>query len=319
MQAIVCTAYGDPMEVLQLKAVDTPTPTDHQVLVKVHAASVNPADLAPVRGALVARLLGTGLFKPNRTILGTDIAGQVEAVGASVRQFQPGDAVFGYASGGFAEYACARDDLLALKPVNLTFEEAAAVPVAAITALQGLRSGQIQAGHTVLINGASGGVGTFAVQLAKSFGADVTAVCSTANLDKARAIGADYVIDYTQEDFTRYGQRYDLIVAVNGDRSMRAYRRALRPNGVCVVVGGSLAQIVQALFVGRVMSKLGRTRIGFMGIAKRNQSDLEHLKALLEAGNIKPVIDRRYLLRETPQALRYLEAGHARGKVIITL
>lgn len=319
MQAIVITKYGPPLEVLQLKQVEKPAPTHNQVLVKVHAASVNKKDLAPVRGALVARLLGTGLLEPKRKLLGDDIAGRVEAVGKNVKQFQPGDEVFGDALGAFAEYACAGEDWLALKPANVTFEDAATVPIAALTALQGLRAGQIQPGQKVLINGASGGVGTFAVQIAKSFGTEVTAVCSTGNLDTARWMGADHVIDYTQEDFTQNGQRYDLIVAANGDCSILGYRRALSPKGICVVLGGSLAQIFQALLVGPFISKIGSKKLGFMGIAKLNQKDLVFLKELLEAGKIKPVIDRRYPLSETAEAIRYLEEGHARGKVVITV
>jgi NADPH:quinone reductase-like Zn-dependent oxidoreductase len=307
------------LDVLQFKEVDKPTPTDDQVLVKVHAASVNKADLAPVRGVFVARLLGTGLLKPKLKILGSDSAGRVEAVGKNVKQFQPGHQVFGYATGSFAEYACAREDLLVLKPTHVTFEESAAVPIAAITALQGLRKGQIQPGQRVLVNGASGGVGTFAVQIAKSFGAKVTAVCSTKNLDNARSMGADHVIDYTQEDFTRNGQSYDLIFAANGHHSILDYRRALSPTGICVVVGGSLAQIFQALLLGPLISKAGGKKIGFMGIAKRNQKDLVFLKELLEAGKVKPLIDRRYPLSETAKAIQYLEEGHAQGKVVITV
>jgi NADPH:quinone reductase-like Zn-dependent oxidoreductase len=319
MKAIVCTKYGAPLDVLQFKEVDKPTPTDDQVLVKVHAASVNKADLAPVRGVFVARLLGTGLLKPKLKILGSDSAGRVEAVGKNVKQFQPGHQVFGYATGSFAEYACAREDLLVLKPTHVTFEESAAVPIAAITALQGLRKGQIQPGQRVLVNGASGGVGTFAVQIAKSFGAKVTAVCSTKKLDNACSMGADHVIDYTQEDFTRNGQSYDLIFAANGHHSILDYRRALSPTGICVVVGGSLAQIFQALLLGPLISKAGGKKIGFMGIAKRNQKDLVFLKELLEAGKVKPLIDRRYPLSETAKAIQYLEEGHAQGKVVITV
>jgi NADPH:quinone reductase-like Zn-dependent oxidoreductase len=319
MKAIVCTKYGHPLDVLQLKEVEKPTPADNRVLVKVHAASVNPVDLAPVRGAFLSRLLGAGLLKPKRTITGTDIAGRVEAVGKNVKQFQPGDEVFGGAPGGFAEYASAREDLLVLKPAQVTFEEAAAVPVAAITALQGLRQGQIQAGQKVLIYGASGGVGTFAVQIAKSFGTEVTAVCSPKNLDNARSIGADHVIDYTQEVFTRNGQRYDLIAAVNGYHSILGYRRALGPKGIYIVLGGSLTQLFQALLLGPLLSKTGSKKMGFMGIAQLNQKDLLLVKELLEAGKVKPVIDRRYPLSETAEAVRYLEEGHARGKVIITV
>jgi NADPH:quinone reductase-like Zn-dependent oxidoreductase len=319
MKAIVCTKYGPPLDVLQLKEVEKPTPTDDQVLVKVHAASVNISDLAPIRGVFLARLLGTGLLRPKRTRMGADIAGRVEAVGKNVKQFQPGDEVFGDASGGFAEYVCVREDLLMLKPDNVTFEEAATVGVAATSALQGLRAGQIQPGQKVLVNGASGAVGTFAVQIAKSFGTEVTAVCSPQNLDNARSMGADYVIDYTQEDFTRNGQSYDLILAVNGYHSILDYRRALSPKGICVVLGGKLPQIFQALLLGPWISKIGSKKIGFMGIAKLNQKDLVLLKELLEAGKVKPVIDRRYPLSETAEAMQYLEEGHARGKIVIEI
>jgi NADPH:quinone reductase-like Zn-dependent oxidoreductase len=264
-------------------------------------------------------LVGGRLLKPKRKIPGTDIAGRVEAVGRNVKQFQQGDEVFGGASGGFAEYVCAREDLLALKPANVTFEEAAAVPVAATTALQGLRDkGKIQAGQKVLINGASGGVGTFLVQIAKSFGAEVTAVCSTGKLEMARSIGADHVIDYTQEDFTKSGQRYDLIVAANGYHSILDYRRALNSKGVCVGTGGSMGQIFQGLLLAPLISMVGKKKmVAFM--AKLNQKDLDQLRELLEAGKMKPVIDRCYPLSEVAEAFRYFEKGHAKGKVIITL
>jgi NADPH:quinone reductase-like Zn-dependent oxidoreductase len=318
MKAIVCTEYGHPLDVVRLTEVEKPTPTDDQVLLKVHAASINISDLAPIRGVFLARLLGTGLLRPKRTMVGADIAGRVEAVGKNVKQFRPGDEVFGDASGALAEYACAREDLLTLKPTNVTFVGAAAVGVAATSALQGLRAGQIQPGQKVLVNGASGGVGTFAVQIAKSFGTEVTAVCSTRNLDNARSMGADHVIDYTQEDFTKSGQRYDLIIAVNGYHSMLGYRRALSPGGICVVLGGALAQVFQALLLGALISKTGSRKIRFMGIAKLNQKDLVFLKELLEAGKIKPMIDRRYPLSETAAAMQHLDEGHARGKVVIT-
>jgi NADPH:quinone reductase-like Zn-dependent oxidoreductase len=265
--------------------------------------------------------MGGGLLKPKNTILGADIAGRVEAVGRHIKQFQPGDEVFGdiagRGSGGFAEYACARESALALKPANLSFEEAAAVPMAAVTALQGLRDkGQIQPGHKVLINGASGGVGSFAVQIAKSFGADVTAVCSTGKMDMARSLGADHVIDYTKEDFTQNRQRYNLILAVNGYHPISAYKRALAPKGIYVMAGGSTAQIFQALLLGPWMSITGGKKMGAVS-AKLNQKDLVAIKELLEAGEVIPVIDRRYPLSEVPEALRYLEEGHARGKVVI--
>ncbi len=319
MKAVFVTKYGPPLEVLQVKEVEKPVPADNQVLVRVHAASVNKADLAPVQGVLVARLLGTGLRKPKRPRLGSDIAGLVEAAGKNVKLFRPGDEVFGNAPGGFAEYACAREDRLALKPANVSFEEAAAVPIAGITALQGLRRGRIQPGQKVLVQGASGGVGTFAVQIARAFGAEVTAVCSTRNLDQARSMGAEHVVDYTEQDFTRSGQRYDLILAVNGHHSMPAYRRALSPSGRCVVLGGSMTQIFSALLWGPLISKMGTRQVGSMGIAKLNQKDLAELRELLAAGKVTPVIERRYPLGQTAEALQYLQEGHARAKVVITV
>jgi NADPH:quinone reductase-like Zn-dependent oxidoreductase len=248
------------------------------------------------------------------------VAGRVEAVGRNVKQFQPDDEVFGDIShGGFAEYGCAPDNRLALKPANLSFEEAAAVPMAALTALQGLRDeGQIHPGQKVLINGASGGVGTFAVQIAKSFGAEVTAVCSPRNLDQVRSIGADHVIDYTKENFTKNGQQYDLILAANGYHPLSAYKRALTPKGIYVMAGGSMAQIFQAMLMSSWMSETGGKKMGGVS-AKIDQKDLGLIKELIEASKVKPVIDKRYSLNEVPEALRYLGAGHARGKVIITV
>lgn len=319
MQAIVITRYGQPAEVLRVKEVAKPAPADHQVLVRVQAASVNVADLAPIRGAFLARLLGTGWLKPKRAILGTDLAGRVEAVGKNVTRFKPGDEVFGAAPGSFAEYACAAEDRLALKPANVTFEAAAAVPVAGVSALQGLRQGQIEPGQQVLIHGASGAVGTFAVQLAKSFGAEVTAVCSPRNLENARRLGADHVIDYTQEDFARTGRTYDLILAVNGARSPLDYRKALRRPGRCVVLGGAMSQILQTLLLSRWVSEAGGRTIGFMGIARMNSADLDRLKELLAAEKIKPLIERRYPLSQTAEAVEYVAQGHAQAKVVITL
>jgi NADPH:quinone reductase-like Zn-dependent oxidoreductase len=318
MKAIVRTRYGSP-DVLQLKEVEKPVLDDGRVLVEIHAASANPADYHVMRGGL-ARLFA-GLRKPRNPGLGTDIAGRVETVGNNVTQFQPGDEVFGGCVGGFAEYASVREDRLALKPANVSFEEAAAVPVAATTALQGLRDkGKIQPGQKILVNGASGGVGTFAVQIAKSFGAEVTGVCSTRNLDTVRSIGADHVIDYTQEDFTRNGERYDLICDVASNRSLLDYKRALRPQGACVIVGFStLPRLFEHTVLGPLVSKTGNKKIGIMGIAKLNQKDLVFLKELLEARKVVPVIDRRYPLSETAEAIRYLEEGHARGKVVITV
>src|SRR5512139_1043329 len=271
MKAIVYTKYGPP-DVLHLKEVKKPALNDNQVLVKVHAASINASDWHLLTAdPFPMRLMGVGLFKPKNTILGADIAGCVEAVGRNVKQFRPGDAVFGdifgLGSGSFAEYVSVPESVLALKPSNVSFEEAAAVPVAAVTALQGLRDqGHIQPGHKVLINGASGGVGTFAVQIAKSFGAEVTAVCSTRNLEIARSIGADHVIDYTKEDFTQNGQRYDLILAVNGARAILDYRRALSRSGIYVALGGSMPQVLQAILLGPLVSRIGDKKMGFMGI-----------------------------------------------------
>ena len=320
MKAIVYTQYGSP-DVLQFKEVERPTPKDNEVLVKVHAASVNAADWHLLRGKpFLVRLMGFGLLKPKNKILGSDIAGRVEAVGRNVKQFQPGDEVFGSIRGGFAEYVCAREDSLVLKPANISFEEAAAVPIAAVTALQGLRDkGRIQPGQKVLINGASGGVGTFAVQIAKSFGTEVTAVCSTRNVDMVRSIGADQIIDYTQEDFTKNRQRYDLILAANGYHPISDYKRALSPRGTYVMSGGSsMAQLFQAMLLGPVISMTGSKKMGNL-MAKLNQKDLVFMEELLERGKVVPVIERRYPLCEVPEAIRYVEEGHAQGKVVITV
>ena len=322
MKAIVRKKYGSP-NVLNLEEVEKPAPADDQALVRVYAASINKADFYFLKGPFVARLMGVGLLKPKNMMLGSDISGRVETVGKNVKLFQPGDDVFGWCGQrALAEYACARENALVLKPTNLTFDEAAAVPVAATTALQALRDkGHIRSGQKVLINGASGGVGTFAVQIAKSYGAEVTAVCSTKNLDNARMMGADHVVDYTQEDATRAGQSYDLIVQVNGYHSILAYRRALSPEGIYVQAGGSRAirSLFEAMLLGGLISVTGKKKMGFMGIAKLNQKDLVFLKELLEARKIKPVIDRRYKLQEAPEAFRYFEEGHVKGKVIITL
>ncbi len=322
MKAIIYTKYGSP-DVLQLKEVEKPIPKDNEVLVKVHAASVNASDWHILRGSPFILRLVYGLIKPKQKILGADIAGRVEAVGRNVKQFQPGDEVFGDIDecglGGFAEYVCASENALVLKPVNISPEEAAAVPRAALTALQGLRNkGQIQPGQKVLINGASGGVGTFAVQIAKSFGAEVTGVCSKRNLDMVRSIGADQVIDYTQEDFTKSGQHYDLILAANGYHSILDYRRALSPKGIYVTTGGSMAQLSQAMFLGPWISMTGSKKMGNQ-MHRPNQKDLVFMKELLEAGKVKPVIERRYPLSEVPEAIRYLEEEHARGKIVITM
>lgn len=323
MKAIVYHNYGPP-DVLKLEEVPKPAPGDDEVLVKVHAASVNAADWHLLTADIVlVRLMGMGLLKPKNPILGADIAGQVEAVGKNVKQFQPGDEVFGDISasgfGGFAEYVAVPESALALKPANLTFEQAAAVPLAAVTALQALRDdGKIQPGHKVLINGASGGVGTYAVQIAKALGAEVTGVCSTSKMEMVRSLGADHVIDYTQENFTQNGQQYDLILAANGYHPISDYKRALAPKGVYVMVGGSMTQMMQAMLLGPLMSMTGDQKMGNM-LAKPNQQDLVFLKELLETGKVVPVIDRSYPLHETPEALRYLGQGHARGKIVITV
>ena len=325
MKAIVYEKYGPP-DVLQLKEVEKPTPKDDEVLIKVHAASANPADWHLLRATPFLARLAVGLLKPKYKILGSDIAGRVDAVGRNVKQFHPGDEVFGdrFACGwgGFAEYVAVAENRIALKPANLTFEEAAAVPLAAFTALQGLRDkGQIQSGQKVLINGASGGVGTFAVQTAKSFGAEVTGVCSTRNVDMVRSIGADHVIDYTQEDFTKNGQTYDLIYCAVGNRSAADYKRALNPNGICVVAGFTTMShmLFQVVFLGAWVSMTGSKKIGAMGTVMPNKEDLVFIKELLEIGKVVPVIDRRYPLSETAEAIRYLEEGHAQGKVVITV
>jgi NADPH:quinone reductase-like Zn-dependent oxidoreductase len=334
MKAIVCTKYGSPA-VLQLKDVAKPIPKEDEALVKVHAASVNAADFETLRGMGGVRIVGSR--KPKYKILGTDIAGRVEAVGRNVKQFQPGDEIWGDLShpldwGTFAEYVCVPENALRLKPASMTFEEAAAVPTAAVVALQNLRAlgpsslslflsdkGQIQPGQKVLINGAGGGVGTFAVQIAKSFGAEVTGVDSTRKLDMLRSIGADQVIDYTREDFTKSGQRYDLILDVVANRSIFAYKRALRPKGIFVFVGGSTATIFRALLLGPLISMTGTKKMGVVMWKPNKKEDLVFLKELFEAGKVVPVIDRRYPLSEVPEALRYLEEGHALGKIVITV
>ncbi len=319
MQAVVHDRYGPP-DVLRCEEVQKPTARDDEVLVKVHAVSVNPADWHTLRAdPWFIRLMGDGLLKPKHEILGIDIAGRVEAVGRNTKRFQPGDEVFGASKwGGFAEYACVAEDRLQPKPAGTTLEAAAAVPVAAISALQGLRDkGRIQPGQKVLINGASGGVGTFAVQIAKALGAEVTGVCSTKNLDMVRSIGADHVIDYTRVDFTRNGQLYELILDAAAYRSILDYRRAMSPKGIYVLIGGSMAQFYQLMLLGPWISMTGK-KMGLM-MAKINKEDLALLKEFLEAGKIVPVIDRCYPLSEVAEALRYLEKGHARGKVIITV
>jgi NADPH:quinone reductase-like Zn-dependent oxidoreductase len=323
MKAMVYHEYGSP-DVLELQEIGEPVVNDDQVLVKVQAAAVNFGDWSLLRGKpFVVRLMTKGLLKPKNTILGADIAGRVEAVGGNAKQFQPGDEVFGDISacgfGGFAEYVSVPENALALKPANISFEEAAAVPMAGVVALQGLRDqGGIQAGQKVLIVGASGGNGSFAVQIAKSFGAEVTGVCSTRNVGLVRSIGADHVIDYTREDFAQSEQRYDLILAAGGYRSIFDYRRALSPEGTYVMVGGAMAQVYEAMILGSLISMTGSKRLVNLA-AMPNQEDLVFMKELIEAGKVVPVIDRRYPLSEVPEALRYYGEGHSQGKVVITV
>jgi NADPH:quinone reductase-like Zn-dependent oxidoreductase len=324
MKAMVNMEYGPP-DVLELAEVEKPAPRDYEVLLKVHAASVNPADWHLLRGDPYIARLQLGLRKPKHRVLGCDVAGQVEALGKDVTTLQPGDDVFGspfmHGFGAFAERVSVSEDLLAPKPANLSFDQAAAVPLAASTALQGLRDhGRIEPGHKVLIIGASGGVGTFAVQIAKSFDAEVTGVCSTRNVELVRSLGADHVIDYSKENFTRSGQNYDLIIQLAGTRSPSECRRALTPKGTLVLSSGEsdgrwigpVDRIVKALvlspFVGQKLASF---------TVKPNKEDLQFLRQLIEAGKLTPVIDRAYSLSETPEAIRYLESGHARGKVVI--
>jgi NADPH:quinone reductase-like Zn-dependent oxidoreductase len=321
MKAVVITKYGSP-DVFQVKEVEKPAPQNNEILVEVHAASVNKADWYIMKGEpFLVRIMDGGILKPKNEILGSDIAGRVEAVGRNVKQFEPGDEVFGnlsgHVQGAFAEYVCAPENTLSLKPRNISFEEAAAVPLAAMTALQGIRDkGQIKVGEKVLINGASGGVGTFAVQIAKSLGAEVTAVTSTKKLGMARSIGADQVIDYTQEDFTKKEKHYDLIIAANGYHPIFDYMRVLSPRGRYVMIGGTLSQMFQAILLGPLISRIGRKKIGTVSL-RPNQGDLVFLKELIETGQVKPVIDRNYTLSEVPDAFRYLEEWHASGKIVI--
>lgn len=319
MKAAVYNQYGPP-EVLRIVEVEKPLPGPDQVLVRVLASSINAADYRLRRADPFLIRLGGGLWRPRDPRLGIDFAGRIEAVGQEISGFQPGDEIFGGAHGAFAEYVCARLGRFARKPANITFAEAASVPVAAITALQGLRhAGGVQPGQQVLIQGASGGVGLFAVQLAKANGAEVTAVCSTRNLELVRSSGADHLIDYTREDFTRNSQHYDLILAVNGYHPLPAYKRCLKPQGVYVCAGGSMPQIFQAMLLGGLLSEKGGRRLTSMGIADENQADLEILAGLLEEGKISPLIDRTYPLGQIVEAMRYVEGEHAQGKVVISI
>jgi NADPH:quinone reductase-like Zn-dependent oxidoreductase len=323
LKAITYHEYGSP-DALEFEDVDAPVVKDDEVLVRVRAASVNPRDWHFMRGVPYFMRAQAGLRRPKSSLLGSDVAGQVEAVGTAVTRFHPGDEVFAHVQeGGFAEYAAVPEEALGLKPANLTFEQAAAVPLAGLTALEGLRDqGRVRPGQKVLIIGAAGGVGTFAVQLAKHFGADVTGVCSTRNLDLVRSIGADHVIDYTREDLTQGGQRYDLIFQLAGTRSPSDLRRALTPKGTLLLSSGEsdgrwvgpmdriLKALVLAPFVSQRLSSF---------LAKSTTEDLQVLKELIEAGKVSPVIDRTYPQSEVPEAIRYLEEGHARGKVVVTV
>jgi len=321
MKAVIYCDYGSA-DVLRFEDVEKPVPGDSQVLVRVRAAAVNPLDWHYMRGTPYLARIEMGLRKPKVVRLGVDFAGVVEAVGRSVTQFKPGDDVFGGRTGAYAEYVTVHEGRVALKPANVTFEQAAAVPVAAVTALQGLRdAGRIQPGQTVLINGASGGVGTFAVQIAKSFGAQVTGVCSTRNVDMVRSIGADRVVDYTKEDFTTSAQRYDLILDNVGNHSLRKLRRVLNPDGKYIMIGGPpgrwiapLPRVINAFVLSRFVSQDMR-----FYLSQLRKEDLTVLRDLMERGKVTPVIDRRYTFTDVPTAIRYLEAGHARGKVVVTM
>jgi len=322
VKAIVQDKYGSP-DVLELQEIDKPVVKDGQVLVRVHAAAVDPADWHIMRGLPYIARIAWGLLKPKDRVRGQDVAGHVEAVGKDVKQLQSGDEVFGWCKGAFAEYACAGENNLAPKPTNLTFEQAAAVPLAAATALQALRDvGKVQPGQRVLINGAAGGVGTFAVQIAKSFGAEVTGVCSARNVDMVQSIGADHVMNYTREDFTQSGQRYDLILDNVANRSLTECRRALTGEGTLVsnsgTSGGRWIDGAGRVVKVNVLSPLVRQRLRAF-VTKWNNEDLVVMKDLIESGKVTPVIDKTFPLSETPQAIGYVEAGHARGKVVISV
>ena len=327
MKAIVQDRYGPPKDVLELRDIDKPAVEDGEVLIRVHAASVNPADWHVIRGVPYIARLQFGLRAPKNTVPGCDVAGRVEAVGENVTKFQPGDEVFGSpfmrGFGAFAEWAAVSDDVLAVRPANLSFDDTAAVPVAALTALQGLRDhARVEPGQKVLIVGASGGVGTFAVQIAKSFGAEVTGVCSARNVDMVRSLGADHVVDYTQEDFADGGQRYDFIFQLAGTRSASDCRRALSPKGTLVLSSGEssgrLIGPVGRVFVASALSPFVSQKLLSFTVSP-NSEDLGALKGLIEAGKVSPVIDRRYSLNEVPEAIGYLEQGHARGKVVVAV
>ncbi len=316
MKAIVYTKYGSP-DVLHLEEVEKPAPKDNEISIEVHAASVNAYDWRHVKpDPFFMRLIGVGFFRPKHKILGADMAGRVDAVGSKVKQFKPGDDVFGEGSyGGFAEYACAGENRFVKKPANLTMEEAAALPMAGLTALQGLRDhGKIRAGQRVLVNGASGGVGTFAVQIAKSFGTEVTGTCSASKMDLVRSIGADLVLDYAGDDVTRMEPKYDLIFDTAAHQSISKYERILSPGGRYILAGGTMPRLFQA----GLLSKTGKKHVGIF-VAKAAPEDLLALAELMNAGKVRPIIDKRYPLSETAEAVRYVQEGCARGKVVITV
>ena len=322
MKAVIHEKYGSP-DVLELKDIQKPVPDDNQVLIKVQAASLNYSNLVLLKGEPFLARFALGLRKPKFPIAGGDIAGTVEAVGKNIKMFQPGDEVFGDLSGcgwgGFAEYAAVPEHAIALKPSNLSFEEAAAVPMAGVTALQALRDkGKVQPGQKVLINGASGGVGTFAVQIAKAFGAEVTAVVSTRKVEIAKSLGADQVIDYTKENFAEKEEQYDVIIGVNGSHPLSAYRQSLRENGIFVYVGGPPSQLYQFIIIGPLMSITGNKKMKSF-LQTPNQQDLIFMKELLEAEKVKPLIDKTYHLHKITDAFNYFAEGHAQGKVVITL
>ncbi len=321
MNAVTYSNYGDS-GVLELTQIPQPTPSDSEVLIKVKATSLNAADWHMLRGKPYMLRLDGGLRKPKHPILGADVAGTIEAIGSNVTNFQVGDEVFGDLSGdgfgGFAEYVCASEDVLVTKPSAMSFEDAAALPMASVTALQGLKKGNIQAGQKILINGASGGVGTFAVQIAKALGAEVTAICSTGKMDMVRSLGADNVIDYTQTAFKDIQETYDLVFAANGNESIQSYKRLLNPNGICVVSGGSMSQIFQALLLGSVVSIASSKKITSL-LAKPNAEDLSFITELVETGQVTPVLDKHYAFEDIPEAMSYLGAGHAKGKIIINV
>lgn len=323
MKAMVYTEYGSA-DVLKFTEVARPVPKENEVLIRVMASSLNIGDRYYLTGTPLFLRTEAGMRRPKRMFLGSDVAGRVEAVGSAVTQFRPGDDVYGDLSlsgrGAFAEYVAAPEDKIAIMPANLSYEEAASMPLAGITALQAVRDcAQIRPGQKVLINGASGGVGLFVLQLAVMYGAEVTAVCSARNFDLVRQLGASHVIDYKRENFTRGSHRYDVIIAVNGYHPIMHYRRVLKPDGKYVNIGGTMTQIFQALLLGPIISKFGQKKLLSLGSAKPNQQDLDSLREIIEAGKVRPVIDRCFSLSELPNAFRYLESSHAQGKVAISM